>query len=534
MLDRAVAIVGPGSTVLRGDPLRTIRLDPGVRSARSARGEVATRAFLWHVFGSSNIEAGRQRLLEQWGDRARRLKIMSCVRRCFGLLRVAALSVWFGVEPAPAASQAPAPLVVADFDEQALSKFLAAQGQVRVERLAIPAPAASEGSIPAGQAARISASPRGIVYTIEGVVPSDLRRFSVLEFWVYRDPEEAQRVPASVIDVQFANGGAFSAFSRRVDVTHSGWDKIALPLAWFRTIGGRVPRWDRIVRLQFHFRDNANIWLDTIALIPGQDEHACEISERDLRELAFPNDTDDAVFARTTNHVRILTNEPALELDKLAEHLEKVSDAFYRDLPFLEKPAASPFLIVFRTRDEYRAFPPRFAAKLSGVAGPPESGGFTIQGIATSSFDPAQGTLRPVYTHEVIHALLERAAHMPNKGEWFQEGMANYYQLQFHPQANWAQIISGGLQNANQRSPLPDLLKGEPIGGDRYWQAATVAGMLISEEPFKPRSGDLLNAFQEAGSTNLEPQLASVLKTDWRRFEAAWRAYCQKLVSRNR
>jgi hypothetical protein len=433
-----------------------------------------------------------------------------------------------GWAPASLAQEAARPVVLFDFEQQELGKTWGAQGPVRVARKPVPSPTAGAGLVPAGQGAEIQAAPRSVFFTREGQAPKDWRKYETLEFWVYRSPAEAQRAATSVIDVQVAEKGPHAIFSRRLDLTHQGWSKISLRLGWFRSTGGRVPRWDQIDRLQFHFRDQANIWLDSVALQQGKADRSSELSEDELRELAFPGAGKDAVRVKRTDEVVILTNVAELELDKLATHLAKVSAAVFRDLPFLEKPATPPYLIVFRSREEYQAFPPRFAQKLSAVSGPPQSGGYTIQGIATSFWDPVQGTLRPVYTHEFVHALVERTAFLPNKTEWFQEGLANRYQLQFHPQRNWRQIVLGGLQNENQRSPLRVLCTGQPISGDHYWQAVTVMDTLLSAAPYQKKFPDLVAAFQKSGSTDLGPQLAAVLQTDWDTFEKTWRNHCQK------
>ncbi|MDQ3621808.1 MAG: hypothetical protein M3463_04865 [Verrucomicrobiota bacterium] len=161
------------------------------------------------------------------------------------------------------------------------------------------------------------------------------------------------------------------------------------------------------------------------------------------------------------------------------------------DLPFLEESSDLAPLLVFSSRDAYRAFPARLAAKLNAEATVPRAGGFTVFGIATSFWDPEQGSLRPVYTHEFVHALLSDRLRLDNRGEWLHEGLASRYQLRFHPQENFGAIVADGLAAASRRLPLERLCDGQPIPSNRYWQALTVAGMLLQQEKYAPRAGRL-------------------------------------------
>jgi hypothetical protein len=416
--------------------------------------------------------------------------------------------------------------------EQELAASWSAQGDLQAARKPLVEAGPAQG--PERSGVEIRAAARSGLATRPGKIPRDWRKYEELAFWVYRAPEEARRTPSSAIEVQLLETDLKARFWRKVDLRHEGWKQLTLPLRWFRTGTGRVPRWDRLDRLHFWFRDESRVWIDSITVREGATDRSSELSAEDLRAVAFPGVERDRVKIVRTEHVLLLTNAPALETDKLADHLRKVTEAVRREMPFLDPPASSPCLIVFATREEYQAFVPRFAEKLNSVGSPPQSGGFTMQGLATSFWDPIQGTLRPVYTHEFVHSLLERTAGLANQGEWLQEGLANRYQLQFHPQKNLPTIVANGLKDEKQRSPLRLLCNGKSVPLNRYWQAVTVVDTLMRAEPFQPRFAEVMAAFARNGSTDLGPVLENVLKVDWDRFETEWKKHTEKAFADNR
>jgi hypothetical protein len=187
-----------------------------------------------------------------------------------------------------------------------------------------------------------------------------------------------------------------------------------------------------------------------------------------------------------------------------------------------------PFLVIAPTRDAYRKFVTDFVTALNSQIAPPASDGFTFHGVAASYWDPQQGTLRPVYTHEYVHAALAEAMRIDNQGEWLHEGLGTYYQMKFHPQANLKQIVQQGLQAPDYMTPLPRLCNGEAISNRRYWQAMTLVELLLSEPKYRQQLPQLIEALRNSKSTNLEPHLKPVLKTDWAQLTDDWRKHCQK------
>ena len=93
--------------------------------------------------------------------------------------------------------------------------------------------------------------------------------------------------------------------------------------------------------------------------------------------------------------------------------------------------------------------------------------------------------------------------------------MATLYQLRFHPQANSNRIIQEGLSKKDFHMPLSELCNGRRIPMKRYWQAMTVIETLRSNDSYRRRLPELLDAFRKAGSSDLNPHIEPILGADW-------------------
>ena len=389
----------------------------------------------------------------------------------------------------------------------------------------LPAQAEGQGAKPEGTALHVTAPAAGGVAIGCDDFPRDWRRFAAVRFWVYRDEKYADST--TVIEFRAVEKDGQARFWRKLDLTHTGWKQIELPLAWFRWGDDRVPRWDRIERVVIFTRSVGEFWIDAVRLVEGADDRAAELSLEQLREAAFPGIPAHKLTLIRRPAVELLSDAPALDGKALADHLEKVAAAVAKDFAFLETPLPPGMLLVFGTPEDYRGFVPRLGKRWNAEAPAPTSGGFTTQAIALSSWSETHGTLRPVFAHEYVHSLLSRALLLPNKGEWLHEGLANMYQLRFHPQENLPAIIRDGVADPQKHLPLAKLCNGQAIPLNRYWQAVTVAELLLREPKYQTHLGKLIAAFQKDGSTRLEPHL-TILETDWQSLEQDWRAYCKK------
>jgi hypothetical protein len=416
-----------------------------------------------------------------------------------------------------------------DFDSRSLSEEWSAIRQITVAREPVPAPSAQAGIVPAGRGARVDTAGRAGLFAKTGKVPRDWRQFESVSLWIYRSPEEARRRPTSIVEIQIYESDGKTRFWRRVDLAHTGWKRFSVPLCWFRYGDQRIPRWDQIDRFGLWFRDAAEVTIDAIAVSRIAAKTASELSAADLASTAFPDAKPEQIRVLEKDYVRIITNAAGLDLQKLADHLKLVAGCVRRDLSLLEEPAVPATLIVFATREQFQAFPDRLAKRMNSSGPVPQAVGFTTHGIGTSYWNDRFGTLRPVYTHEFVHSLVTHGALLRNHGEWFQEGLASYYQMQAHPQESLSRIVIDGIEKGGARLPLSQVLHGRTIPTNRYWQAVTVIEMLITDEKFRTKWPALIAAFQKTGSTDIGPHLEPILETTWEEFEQQWEEHCRRV-----
>lgn len=446
---------------------------------------------------------------------------MSCYFTTVGRIFVA-MALFF-ITAQGSAAGAENKVVLADFETAGLGDQFTAVRQIRLSRNALSAPAPDNG--PTGSGLSVTTAGKAGVFSKSGAICESLLPASSVEFWIYRSPEAA-KAGDDAVEVQFLEQDGKTKFWRKVDLNHSGWQKHTLPLKWFRSGDGRIAQWDRIERWGLWFRDEATLQVDNIALLIGEDEDAALLQREDLLRLAFPHAKAEDVAVQASDDFLLASSAPQLDDDKLAKHLEKVAKRVAAELPELTTSTSPAVLLVFPTRDEYTAFTPRLAAPFGAAAAPPKSQGFTLLGIATSYWDQDQGTLRPVFTHEFVHSAVAHRLGIQNSGEWLQEGLATYYQLQFHPQADLHKLVAEGISDPRFYSPLEQLTSGEAIGINRYWQAATFCDMLARQEKYRDKFPQLLRAFHKAGATDLRPHREQVLAVSWEQLTADWKKWC--------
>ncbi len=313
-------------------------------------------------------------------------------------------------------------------------------------------------------------------------VPADWTGFGELSF-------RARSAADTSIEVWIPAGAGRGAFWRRVDLRARAWQDVHLDLGWLRRADGPAPSWASVNALSFTFRDTAEVWLDDIAVSAGS-----------------PVLTPEAVAAVTGGtvirgrHAAVVSLVPSLDGAALANTLDAVVDAVLVDLPFLPAPAVPVSLVVFPDVGGYQTGVVRLGAAFAATVATPTNDGFTIEGIATSSWDPMQGVARPVFVHEFVHALLTRTAGLPNGGEWLQEGLANWYQVRFYPQPTLADVIRGRFARP---LPLSRLCDGQRIETQFYGDAWTVTGTLLEDPAWSGTLAGIFDAAARTGSTSL-------------------------------
>jgi hypothetical protein len=437
------------------------------------------------------------------------------------LFTATALAVTLGIGffAAPAAAKARF-----DFEQQGWANEWAAERQITVTRKPIPAADGVKG--PKGHGVRLNATGKAGFICKAGKLPSDMGRYANVGLWVHRSPSEAKRHPSSTIEIQFYERDGKSRLWSKVELNHEGWAHIKLPLKWFRWSEGKIPRWKNVIRMGIWFRDAAEIVVDEFKLTAGNTPTSAVLLAADLRLLAFGDKAESELKIAKADGIVVMSDAADLDADQLLAHLQKVQQNIEADLPFLNEPSNEIPLLVFAKRNDYQQFFPRLASRLGAEIAPPSSPGFTMQGVSASSWDVAQGSLRPVYAHEFVHALLSSRYDLPNKGEWVQEGLASYYQLKATPQPNFGDIVRQSLADPAAFLPLETLCNGQSIPLDRYWQAVTVCDMLLNNNKYKRRTPDLFAKLREVDSTDLEPHLEPLYGVTWDEFRSDWKNFC--------
>jgi hypothetical protein len=409
-----------------------------------------------------------------------------------------------------------------DFDQKPAAEQWQSRGKATLldEPVAANAPAGG----PKGKALRVKADGRALIasradnHPITGV--NDAEEVS---FWIQRAAEETAPL---VLDVLFLEKDLRAAMWRKLEVTEPGWQKVTLPLAWFRWETGRVPRWSEMKHFAFRTRGPADFAVDDITFTDKDPAVGAEYSVEQLSELAFGKNNQNA-RKRTTDKLWILTDHPELDLEQLGKHLESVLEKVQPELKVQETPERPARIIVFSDEESYRGFVPRFGERLGATAPRPQSDGYHLQGIALSYWKPELGTLRPVFTHEFVHSILSNYALTDSAhSDWWQEGVASTYQLRSHPQEDFAPMVRKSLANPSARMTLEELCTGGDIPLTRYWQAATLVEMLIGHPEYSDKLGKLTDAFRKTGSTDMRPLIQPVYGKSWEELTTDWMSWC--------
>ena len=209
---------------------------------------------------------------------------------------------------------------------------------------------------------------------------------------------------------------------RKVTIDSTGWQTVELPTRYFRHSGSAYLPWKETRRFAFRFRNAGRIELDGIELVDAPvDTHPSTISLEELARLAF----GPKGRIHRSGSFAILTDEPRLKPAETFAELDRMLNMFLADFPGAKLPAQPIPLLIFSNESRYRSFWGDLSAKFNSQGPVPPSGGYAMLGIAGSFYDPAQGSVRPVYVHEACHALIARSLGIASQGGWLQEGLAN-------------------------------------------------------------------------------------------------------------
>jgi hypothetical protein len=154
--------------------------------------------------------------------------------------------------------------------------------------------------------------------------------------------------------------------------------------------------------------------------------------------------------------------------------------------------------------------------------------GFTVQDIATATYDRARGTRRPVYLHESTHAVVARdlrllTGHAPHSA--MQEGIANYVQLCVHPasidRGAFAKAFAQPIDPSGNGFFIPlEKLFATRAATKHYAQLASVTAYLIERDQALLR--DLCRGLAD-GSTAAE--VLARRGPTWHELQESWLAW---------
>ncbi len=268
-----------------------------------------------------------------------------------------------------------------------------------------------------------------------------------------------------------------------------GWQKVEWPLYLWRWANGRTASWSEAKYLVLNIEEGAgDVKLDDIRFLHGDKGEKSAFPEPDwVAKVAFTGKF------RSLNEKGVFIATDAMEeLDEAA--LKKMSEKITPILEWIKatfKTARRPInegvpvsLLVFKDQGGYKKFYERLGKQWNVSIGAPGAGGYTVQDIAASTYSARYGADRPVYFHELVHAIASRELRLlpgQRRHSWLQEGFANYLQLCLYPKSLGRKVfIDNFSRPITKRSffrPLSELLTMR-ISGRQYAQLASLVAFL--------------------------------------------------------
>ena len=310
------------------------------------------------------------------------------------------------------------------------------------------------------------------------------------------------------------------------------WNSVDISLdrfRWGKIAGG----WNEARSIQVAIESPfSSIWLDEVKLMPRRADEGTP-GDR-LRKLAFAD--RDARLAEADGLFVATDAADLTEADvvRLLGNMRRSRALIRRLFGDAVRPIDSPMpaaLLIFKDQPSSAVFWQTMGRQWGARIVPPQSGGYTVQDIATSSYDAKLGNDRPVWLHESVHAVVGhdlRLAPGTAAHSWFQEGLANYIQLCIYPgsldSGTYPRLFAAGVQDRPQAffRPLKSVLT-ERVTSQQYAQLASLIAYLVEAKPeWLPKIAAAL-----ADGTSVDKVLAG-LGTDFDGLEKDWLAWGRK------
>lgn len=325
-------------------------------------------------------------------------------------------------------------------------------------------------------------------------------------------------------------------FQRRFDLEPGEkWVRVDEPLRTWRWDNRRVGDWDEVTTLAVVVAtpNVERIDLDDVRFTGAADQKR---NVEWLLDLAFADRPREFAHADgllvATDAIDAFTPQ---DLNRLLDDMRRTRAWIRKTFGDAAQPTddhdAPAALLILNSAAEYPAFYERLGRAWRVTIGAPRAQGYTVQDIATSTYDSKLGPRRPVYFHEAVHAVVARdlrllTGHEPHKA--MQEGIANFLQVGLHPKSlprsayvkHFAKPIdpSGG----GFLKPL-EMLFTKPVTTKEYAQLASVIAYLVEKDPKLLR--ELTRGLAEGEAA------ADVLArggTTWQKLQDAWFAWGQQ------
>jgi len=401
--------------------------------------------------------------------------------------------------------------VIEDFNDGKLSEMWVASSGMVLQRSIVRNTVLHDGV--EGKMLKVVASKGGYFATKSNLPSFSFELFKEIKF----------RINAKNASVQEPIVFEFQVFAtdreawrwRKVEITKPGWQTVVLPTRFFRHSSFAYLKWDQTRRFAFRFRNAGVVEIDKIELVDDSSGSlGSQLRANELSTIAFEGKSK--VFR--SGNFYVISNVPDFEGEKILDSLNEFKDLFYSDFPTeVEEDLFIP-LLIFDSKQKYQKFWTILSEKFNSLSPTPTSDGYAMLGIAGSYFDSALGFVRPVYIHEVCHALIARRFGIASQGGWLQEGLANYYQLK------WGQkdtrVYARNLLINGQIVPLSNLLNGRRVGMKNYAQVVLFYEWLLSTR--KEGLDAVIREVSKQGSSNLEPLAKAYLGQSIVHLEEEW------------
>ena len=320
-----------------------------------------------------------------------------------------------------------------------------------------------------------------------------------------------------VVEFQVFSSQRRAWFWRKITLDSSDWETVELPLRYFRQSPGAVLDWHEPHRFAIHFRNAGTLSVDNIELVPGKGPHPAWLSADELAGIAFGQEAEQF----RSKHFVVVTNEPQLDGAAVLAAFEKLYGMLKRDFPDMPALRRKVVCLIFADRIRFQTFWRDLGLRFNSAVPVVKTGGYSIFGIAGSSFDDSFGPVRPVYVQEACHALLGQTLGVSNQSEWLHEGLANYYQLQWSGQD--IHELTRVMVEKKRHIPLSKCLNGRSIGTQNYAQATLFVKYLLTDR--RRQFWSAITAMKRRSSTALAPLAKEYFSQSLDDLETAWLAW---------